>query len=218
MVDTVQNKDRLFIVGASHLARELESWINLIPEEKKDWKFVGFLHNTKNGNPLEGFPSDYNILGDWESYSFQKGDRCIIGVADVEWREKIYNTLKDKVWFMPFVAHNSIIGKFSEISDGTVICPFCTISTNVKIGKACLFNSGTQIGHDVEISDFCSVMANVDLGGFVKLDNKVFIGTKSTILPKRKIASNVVVGAGSVVIRNIKKKSVVVFGNPAKEI
>ncbi|MDD4227697.1 MAG: hypothetical protein PHU98_15070 [Mariniphaga sp.] len=218
MEGIVQNKARLFIIGASHLARELESWLCFIPEEKKDWELQGFLHNMGNGNPLNGFPSDYEILGDWENYPFHKGDRCIIGVADVEWREKIYNKLKDKVWFMPFIAHNAIIGKFNIIPDGTVICPNCIISTNVKLGKACLLNIGTQLGHDVEMGNFCSLMANVDLGGFVKLGNKVFMGTNSTIIPSRKIASQVRIGAGAIVVRNIKKEGITVFGNPAEEM
>ena len=214
----VQNKARLFIIGASHLARELESWISLIPEDERDYELQGFLHNPKNGNPLEGYPSDYTILGDWENFPFKKGDRCIIGVADVEWREKIYNTLKDKVWFMPFIAHNAIVGKFTTIPDGTVICPFCTISTNVKLGNACIFNSGTQIGHDVILGNYCSLMANVDLGGHVTLGDKVFMGTNSTIVPNRKIANDVRIGAGSIVLRNIRKDGITVFGNPAKEI
>ena len=218
MGDTVQNKARLFIIGASHLARELESWISLIPESERDWKFKGFLHDNANGDPLSGYFSDYEVIGDWETFPFLKGDRCIIGVADVEWREKIFNKLNDKVWFMPFKAHNAIVGKFTVIPDGTVICPFSAISTNVKLGKGCLFNTGTTIGHDVQMGDYCSLMANVDLGGFVKLGDKVFIGTKSTIIPSRKVVSNVRIGAGSVVIRNINKEGCTVFGNPAKEI
>ena len=178
----------------------------------------GFLHNIKNGNPLENYPSDYKILGDWETFPFEKGDRCIIGIADVEWREKIFNKLKDKIWFMPFVAHNAIVGKFNSIHDGSVICPNCIITTNVKLGIGCLLNIGTQIGHDVEMGNFCSLMANVDLGGFVKLGDKVFMGTNSTIIPSRKVASNVRIGAGSIVLRNIRKEGITVFGNPAEKI
>jgi sugar O-acyltransferase (sialic acid O-acetyltransferase NeuD family) len=216
MEDTLlNNKGRLFIIGANHLARELESWIELIPDDRRDWKFTGFLHNINDGNPLKQYPTDYKILGDWETFKFKKGDRCLIGVADVEWREKIFRTLENKVWFMPFIAPNAIIGKFNKISDGTIICPNTVITTNVKIGKGCLFNIGTQVGHDAEIGDFCSLMANVDLGGGSKVGRKVFIGTNSSILPKKKIADNVRIGAGSIVIKNVKKENVTLFGNPA---
>ena len=218
MEDIVQNKARLFIIGASHFARELESWLELIPEKERDWELIGFLYDINDGNPLKDCPTDYHILGDWKTFPFEKNDRCLIGVADVEWREKIFNELNSKVFFMPFIAHNAVIGKFNKVSEGCIICPNCVVSTNVKLGKACLLNVGTQIGHDVEMGDYCSLMANVDLGGFVKLGKKVFIGSKAAIIPHRKIASNVRVGAGSVVIRNVKKEGVTIFGNPALEI
>lgn len=46
MEDIVQNKARLFIIGAGSLARELESWLSLVPEEDKDWELQGFLYEN----------------------------------------------------------------------------------------------------------------------------------------------------------------------------
>ena len=212
------DKARLFIIGASSLARELETWIELIPDHDRDWELTGFLHDCKNGNPLDGFPSDYNVLGDWETFDYETGDRCLIGVSDVGWREKIYTTLKEKVWFMPFVAPSAIIGKFTKIPDGTVVCPNCTISTNVTLGVGSFINCGTQIGHDTTIGNFCSIMASVDLSGFVQLGNSILIGSNATVLPKRKIADSVTIGTGSIVLQHIKKEGATVFGNPAAPI
>ena len=58
-------------------------------------------------------------------------------------------------------------------------------------------------------------MASVDLGGNVNIGEEVFIGTKATIVPGKSIASNIIIGAGSLVIRNLKKVGSY-FGNPAK--
>jgi serine acetyltransferase len=43
------------------------------------------------------------------------------------------------------------------------------------------------------------------------------IGSGVTIIPKRKIANDATLGAGSVVITNVKAGTTV-FGNPAKKI
>ncbi|MFK4391700.1 acetyltransferase [Bacillus sp. AFS026049] len=53
--------------------------------------------------------------------------------------------------------------------------------------------------------------------GLVNIGNKVFIGAGSIILPNVKIGDNVIIGAGSVVSKDIKSNTVVV-GNPAKVI
>jgi acetyltransferase-like isoleucine patch superfamily enzyme len=60
-------------------------------------------------------------------------------------------------------------------------------------------------------------MANVDIGGNCEICDKVFIGSGATILPGIKIPENTIIGAGSVVFRNIKESGTYV-GNPAKKI
>ena len=216
MVDIVHNR-RLFIIGAGDLGREIESWLNLVPVSQRDWELIGFLDKMKKGNPLEQYPSEFEILGDWETFEYQSGDCCIIGIADVHTRERVYKTLSKVATFLSFVAPSAIVGKYTTVPVGTVISPNCIISTNVKLGIGCFFNSGTQIGHDVKIGQFSSLMAGIDIGGDCVIGEKVFIGSGAVILPRRKIGDNARIGAGSVVLRNVKEGTTV-FGNPAREI
>lgn len=195
----------------------MESWLELIPEDKREWEFKGFLHTYLGMSPLENFPSNYTILGSWENYPLSKDDYCIISVADCGWKEKIYNHLKDKTTFFTYIAPNAIIGKFNTIEEGCIICPNCVLTTNIFLGKCTTLNVGTRIGHDSKIGNFSSLMPGVDLGGHVIIGNKVFIGTKATIIPKIEIEDNSIVGAGGVVIRRVKSETTV-FGNPAKSI
>lgn len=213
----VQNNKNLYLIGASNFGRELESWLELIPAEERNWNLAGYLHSYTGDSPLKDYPTKYEILGDWETFPLTKNDYCLITVADCLWKEKIYTHLKDKTTFFTYVAPNVVIGKFNEIGEGSIICPNCVITTNVKLGKCTILNIGTQIGHDVEIGDFSSLMANVDLGGNVKVGSKVFIGTKATVIPKISIEQNCTIGAGSVVIKKVKSGTTV-FGNPAKVI
>lgn len=53
--------------------------------------------------------------------------------------------------------------------------------------------------------------------GLVKIGNHVFVGAGSTILPNVVVEDNVVIGAGSVVSRNLKANTVYA-GVPAKPI
>lgn len=120
-----------------------------------------------------------------------------------------------------------------EIGDNTFIGPFVEIQKDVKIGKNCKVQShsficelvtigdDTVIAHGVMfINDLFSTgsPANGDknLWKSTTIGNNVSIGSNATILPVS-ICDNVVIGAGSVVTKNITEAGIYV-GNPAKKI
>ena len=120
-----------------------------------------------------------------------------------------------------------------EIGDNSFIGPFVEIQKNVKIGKNSKIQSHAFICELVTIGDNCFISHGVNFvndkfvtgkpaGGDKKLwrktniGNQVSIGTNATILPVS-IVDGVVVGAGSVVTRDINQKGVYA-GNPARFI
>jgi sugar O-acyltransferase (sialic acid O-acetyltransferase NeuD family) len=212
---TVLDKRRLFIIGAGSWARELESWLELIPDDQRDWCIAGYLEKERNA--LLGYPTDYQIVGYEDTFSFNSSDLAVIGIADPAIKERIYHKLKGKIQFFTFISPDAVVGKFNEIGEGAIICPRCVVTTNVSIGKLVTINVGAQVGHDVLIDDFSSIMPNVDIAGKCRLGKKAFVGMKATIIPQRKICDNAKIGAGSVVLRNIKDAKTV-FGNPARAI
>jgi len=208
-------RKKLLIVGAGDFGRELESWLSLCPENVRNWDLQGYLDS--NPTALDGFRTDYKIVGDPFTYTFQENDVCAMSITDCVTKEKVFDAIREKVKFLTFIAPSAIVGKFTSVGEGTIICPGCIVSTNTRIGRLVIVNIGSQIGHDVEIGDYSSLMANIDIGGHVKIGEKTFIGTGATVIPKRVIARNVRIGAGSVVLHDIKE-NLSVFGNPAVKI
>ena len=124
------------------------------------------------------------------------------------------------------------------IGDNTRIGPFIEIQKNVIIGKNCKISSHTFICEGVEINDNVFIGHNVTFindklpaainsDGILKTDEDwnlektiikegVSIGSGSTILCGVEIGENAMIGAGSVVTRNIKAFTTV-YGNPARE-
>jgi acetyltransferase-like isoleucine patch superfamily enzyme len=124
-----------------------------------------------------------------------------------------------------------------EIGDDTKVGAFVEVQKNAKIGKRCKISSHTFvcegvsiednvfIGHGVTfINDSYPRATNPDGGLQTEADWKVevtvvkagaSIGSGSTILSKVTIGENAIVGAGSVVTKDVPANSIVA-GNPAR--
>ena len=117
--------------------------------------------------------------------------------------------------------NNCFVGPFTEIQknvkigDNTKIQSHSFICELVNIGKNCFIGHGVVFINDV-FKD--SKPANREKSKWLKtkINSNVYIGSNSTILPIT-ICSNVVIGAGSVVTKNITKPGKYA-GNPAKKI
>ena len=208
-------KKRIYIIGAGDFGREMESWLEDLPNFKNEYEIKGYLDNDSKS--LQNKPTDYEIVGTHEEMEFNENDYVVIAISNSKVRKRIAESLINKVNFFTYIAPNVTIGKFTKIGSGSIICSNCFISTNTVIGDFVIVNAGSNIGHDCIIESYCSLMANVDIGGSVILGEGVFIGTKATIIPKKRIFRGIIIGAGTIVIRNLNKVGTY-FGNPAKYI
>jgi carbamoyl-phosphate synthase large subunit len=206
-------KANVYIVGAGGFGREIETWVSQSKGFTDKYKLLGFIDD--NPDVLSGFPSNYKVLGRIDEFDFKNGDAVLLGIADPATKAKVVDRLKGKVSFLTYISEKALIGKFVTIGEGTIIAPNCVLSTNITIGSFVMLNIGTQIGHDATISDFSSVMANIDISGTVSVGKYVYIGSKATITPGRKIGDRAKISAGSLIIQDIPASSFV-FGNHAK--
>ena len=143
-----------------------------------------------------------------------------IGIVDVSFGKEVTITepcnlygcaLGDKVFIGPFVEIQKgvKIGKNTRIQSHSFICELVTIGSN------CFVSHGVMFINDL-FSKGGPAQGDKNYWKSTTIGNNVSIGTSSTILPV-KICDNVVIGAGSVVTKDILEPGVYV-GNPAKKI
>lgn len=82
-------------------------------------------------------------------------------------------------------------------------------------GFGVIINPSAIIGNNCVISQFVTIGANK--GNAAIIGDRVFIGPNSCIVENVKVGSKSVIGAGSIVVKDIKEE-ITAAGNPAKEI
>jgi len=143
-----------------------------------------------------------------------------IGIVDVDFGKNVtvvdpvnlYECrIGDDCFVGPFVEiqRDVVIGARSRIQSHCFICELVTVGEDCFVGHGVMFiNDWFQTGGPSR--------HNRDLWAETKLGDKVSIGSNATILPVS-ICSNVVIGAGSVVTRDITIAGFY-LGSPARMI
>jgi len=113
------------------------------------------------------------------------------------------------------IQKNAVVGRRCKISSHTFICEGVTIEDNVFIGHGVTFINdsyprATTGEGDLQTEQDWKVEAT-------KVKRGASIGSGATILSKVVIGENAIVGAGSVVTRDVPP-NVIVAGNPAKPL
>ncbi|MGY2182701.1 acyltransferase [Pseudomonas agarici] len=129
------------------------------------------------------------------------------------------------IWAFSHILKNAVIG--SECN----ICDHVFIENDVLIGNRVTIKCGVQIWDGITIEDDVFIGPNVTFTNDMFPRSKIYpekflritvkkgasLGANCTILPGIIIGKNSMVGAGSVVTKNVPDNTLV-FGNPAKKI
>ena len=136
------------------------------------------------------FGQGVTVIAPVNLYDCSIGDGCFIG---------------------PFVEIQKgvVIGEGTRVQSHSFICERVTIGRNCVIAHGVMFiNDPYRIGGPAK--------GNTSLWQNTQIGNHVSIGSNSTILPVS-ICDNVVIGAGSVVTKNIDQHGIYA-GNPARKL
>ena len=130
-----------------------------------------------------------------------------------------------KVWQFSVILKNAKIGSNCNICAHTLIEGDVIIGDNVTVKSGVFIWDGTRIEDNVFIGPSATLTNDLmprskqypDLFSGITLKSGCSIGANATLLPGITVGKEAMVGAGSVVVKNVPDYAVVV-GNPAKII
>jgi sugar O-acyltransferase (sialic acid O-acetyltransferase NeuD family) len=211
--------DAFAVFGASGFGREvmplLAEQLRAKGSESEPVFVDDYATGSLNGKSVKRYP-------DWLANSH--GERFIsVAIADSALRRALVQRCEaDGVNFLDIRASNVVQLDAVELGRGVILCPFVTLTSNIRIGRHFHCNIYSYVAHDCIIGDFVTFAPGVKCNGNVVIEDDVYIGTGAVIKQGRPgnpivIGQGSVVGMGAVVTRSVAAGTTVV-GNPAKPL
>jgi sugar O-acyltransferase (sialic acid O-acetyltransferase NeuD family) len=209
---------RVAIFGASGCGR------GVMPLARQQWQSCGepydlvFVDDNPHSAECNGYP--LMTYADWLAQP--ASSRYInIAIANSTIRQKLAEQcVADGVQFFEVRATNVVELDDVQLGEGAILCPFVTLTSNIRIGKHFHANLYSYVEHDCVIGDYVTFAPGVKCNGNVVVEDHAYIGTGAVIkqgLPGAPlvIGRGAVVGMGAVVTKSVPVGATVV-GNPAR--
>jgi len=174
-------------------------------------------------NPgAERLINGYEVLRYEEFLARSAGNRYVVlAVANSVIREVLATRCQqDGIQAWSVRADNVVIMDDVILSEGSVLSPFVTLTSNIRIGKHFHSNLYSYVEHDCIVGDFVTFAPGVKCNGNVVIEDHVYIGAGAVIKQGRpgaplRIGRGAIVGMGAVVTKDVLPGQTVV-GNPAR--
>ena len=146
----------------------------------------------------------------------QPSDQVFAAVGDNAARLALHRGLITQGLNIPVLKHpTSVVSDDTQLGPGSVVMPLVAINLSAVIGEAVILNTSCSVDHDNIIEDGVHISPGVHLAGNVSVGSCSWIGIGSSIREGITIGPDCMIGAGSVVVRDVPPASKVA-GNPAR--
>lgn len=206
----------IIIIGAGGHAQVIADILLLLQVQDSFYQPIGYLDDnpTLTGQSYLGLP----VLGTLASLPHISHDAVIVAVGDNKNRQDLFQKLQDRGEQFVTACHpRAILAPHVRIGPGAMICAGAVVNPCSAIGANVILNTNCSVDHHNQIGDHAHIAPGTHLGGQVFVGTGALIGIGATVMPRRQIGAWSVVGAGSVVTRDVPD-GLTVVGVPAKSL
>lgn len=210
---------KLIIFGGSGIGMIAAS----VAEATNEYQVVGFLNDVIETGTSIGKYTQFPVVGTTEDYKKYITDEntyffiAYVGLGEEKATfEKIDNLDIPRKRFANLIHPTAIIPEgYCKIGQGVLCAPLCQLSPDTTLSDNCMLLANSFVGHDSFLDRFAHVATNGVVGANVHVGRAVHVGSNATTREKITIGDFSLIGAGSVVLNDVHKNTIVV-GNPAK--
>ena len=206
----------LVILGAGGLAQEMAWLVEEINEIRSEWNILGYLDTSPElvGKDVLGYP----VLGGDDLARKFRDAWFVSGVGDPRLKRRVIERmLREGIenW-ATLVSPTVRVHPSNVLGRGVVIGRNSDLTVGNFLGDFSFLNIHVVIGHGVRIGTYTNIDPNVMINGEARIGSTCLIGANAFVRDVL-VADGVTVGAGSVVVKDVKKNCVVA-GVPARVI
>ena len=208
---------KLIIIGEGGFGKEVACWAKKCKEYNKEWLLEDYI-DIGSEDKENSFQIEEIILSKIDKYIPVSDFVFSIAVQSPKLKLQIAESCLNKgLTFINLIHPTAIIGEDVSLGIGCILCPYVALTLKVKVGNFVVFNLFSYASYDSEIGDGCTINPHCGVMIGAKLGKGVFMGSSSIIFPRKSIGDYAFIGAGSVVLNNVKENEKV-FGVPARRI
>ncbi|TMQ73045.1 MAG: acetyltransferase [Candidatus Eisenbacteria bacterium] len=204
---------RLVVWGASGHAKVVADIVRL----QGDHEIIGFLDDrdpSAAGRPFCGS----SVLGGRERLPALREEgvtHVLFGFGDGAARLRLGVLVRDLGFALATAVHpRAVVAGDVGIGPGSVVAAGAVVGPGAVIGENVIVNTLAGIDHDCVVERGAHVCPGARLGGFVVVKETAWVGLGTTVRDRVTIGRGTVVGAGSLVLRDLPD-GVVAYGTPA---
>lgn len=206
----------LYIVGAGGFGRETLWLAERVNQVEQTWNIRGFIDDNEqvHGREFRGYP----VLGGCD-YLADSSEEVwvVVAIAAAKVKRIVVDKLSayQNLHFATLIDPAAIIQDDLIVGEGCILCVGSVFMANITLGNHVIVNPNCTVGHDSVLEDYVTLYPSVNVSGCVTVGQETELGTGMQIIQGVRIGAQSILGAGTVVIKDIPQGCTAV-GNPAR--